>query len=215
MEQYNREIRVTFDDAEAMYWRERVDRVAAVLHRDAPASVDRFVLAYRQHGVEVAEHVVDRDAWVAEHTQPLPPRERRDTVMALASKRSTAATTVFQNPQEKFESGLGLGYQQTLGGPDGFVLFQLFASEEAKLRFRDDTWLQGSLHIGLADNYNKYKFNAPSNLPRVRTNIREYLTTSRLQMPNLQFTHVGRLSDNQYYSLYGGYLEYMFAGAGG
>ncbi len=215
IEQYGKEIRVTFDDAEAMYRRERVDRVVAVLHRDAAPSVDRFVLAYRVHGVDVAEHVVDRDVWVAEHTQPLPPRERRDTVMALASKQSATARTVFQNPQEKFESGLGLGYQQTLGGPNGFVLFQLFAAEQAKLRIRDDTWLQGTLRLALVDNYNKYTFNAPSNLPRVRTSIREYLTTSKLQMTNLQFMHVGRLSDNQYYSFYGGYLEYMYAGAGG
>src|SRR3970040_807650 len=34
-------------------------------------------------------------------------------------------------------------------------------------------------------------------------------------MPNLQLTHVGRLGNNQYYSAYGGYLESMFAGAGG
>jgi hypothetical protein len=33
-------------------------------------------------------------------------------------------------------------------------------------------------------------------------------------MPNLQLTKVGRLSENQFYSLYGGYLESMFAGVG-
>ena len=45
--------------------------------------------------------------------------------------------------------------------------------------------------------------------------LREYVTTSKLVMPNLQATHVGQLSQNQYYSVYGGYLESMFAGVGG
>jgi len=49
----------------------------------------------------------------------------------------------------------------------------------------------------------------------VRTFLREYLTTSKFNMPNLQLTHVGRLGENQFYSLYGGYLESMFAGVGG
>lgn len=214
MELSARELRVTFDDAEAGYWRERVDRAVAVLHRDAPVSADRFVLAYRQHGIQIAEHVVDRDAWVAEHTQFLPPRERREAIMAHAPGVAAGGTVVHDSPSPGFESGLGVGYQQTLGGPDGFVLFQLSAVEQAKLRLREDTWLQGRLQLGLIDNYGKFKYDAPSNLPRVRTFLREYLTTSRATMPNLELVHMGRLTDNQYYSVYGGYLESMFAGAG-
>jgi hypothetical protein len=34
-------------------------------------------------------------------------------------------------------------------------------------------------------------------------------------MPNLQLTQFGELKPNHYYSLYGGYLETMFAGVGG
>ncbi len=48
----------------------------------------------------------------------------------------------------------------------------------------------------------------------MRTYLREYLTSSKVTMPNLQLTHVGKLSENQYYSVYGGYLESMFAGVG-
>src|SRR5581483_4213685 len=53
-----------------------------------------------------------------------------------------------------------------------------------------------------------------SNLPRVRTRIREYVRTSRLQMPNFQITHVGKLGEDQFYSVYAGYLEMMFGGVG-
>jgi hypothetical protein len=33
-------------------------------------------------------------------------------------------------------------------------------------------------------------------------------------MPVLQLTHVGQLTHNQYYSIYGGYFEEMFGGVG-
>jgi membrane-associated phospholipid phosphatase len=215
IEQRGRELRVTLDDAEATYWRERADRAAAVLNRDAPASVDRFALAYRQRGVDVAEHVIDRDAWVAEQIQPLPPHERRAPLIAQAPEKLLPANALYQDKRPMFESALGPNYQQTLGGSDGLVLFQVGAVENVKLRLREDTWLQGTLQVGLFDNYNKYQNRGSSDMPRVRTFLREYVTTSKITVPNLQATHVGRFGENQYYSLYAGYLEWMFAGAGG
>ena len=215
IEQRGRELRVTLDDAEAIYWRERADRAAAVLNRDAPASVDRFALAYRQRGVDVAEHLIDRDAWVAEQTQPLPPREQRAALIARAPEKLPPQNALYQDARPAFEASLGPNYQQTLGGPDGFVLFQVGAVENVKLRLREDTWLQGTLQLGLYDNYAKFQNRGSSDLPRVRTYLREYVTTSKITVPNLQATHVGRLGENQYYSVYGGYLESYFAGVGG
>jgi membrane-associated phospholipid phosphatase len=87
--------------------------------------------------------------------------------------------------------------------------------ENAKLRLREDTWLQGTLQLGLYDNYNKFRNAGSSDMPRVRTYLREYITSSKVTLPNLQLTHVGRFGENQYYSAYAGYLEPMFAGVGG
>lgn len=213
--QRGRELRLSIDEAGSQYWRERLDRAAAVLNRDAPATVDRFVLTYRESGVEVAEHVIDRDAWVAQNIQPLPPSERREVVFARSVDKTAFDTALYENPRPRFEANLGFDYRQTLGGPDGFVLFQISAVERAKLRLRDDTWLEGTVRLGLIDNYDKFKYTAPSNLPRVRTFLREYLTTANITIPNLQLTHVGKLGENQHYSVYGGFLEEMFAGVGG
>ncbi len=216
IESGNRELHVVLDDAGSTYWRDRVDKIAAVLHRDAPASVDRFVLKYRARGIDIAEHVIDRDAWVRPYEAPIPTREQQDAIIARApAKPAEPATVVHTNPRLKFEHNFRLGFGQTLGGPDGFVLFQVYAQEQARLWLRDDTWIDGSLRLRLADNYNKFKFDGTSSQPRVRTHLREYLTTARLTIPNLQITHAGKLSDNQYYSVYGGYLEEMFAGVGG
>ncbi|MBE0623830.1 MAG: YjbH domain-containing protein [Burkholderiales bacterium] len=214
IEQRGRELRVTLDDAQAVYWRERTDRAAAVLNRDAPASVDRFALSYRQRGVDVAEHVIERDAWVAQQLGALPPREQRAALMARAPEALPPQNALYEGTRPKFETSVGPSYQQTLGGPDAFLLFQIGVVGNAKLRLREDTWLQGTVQLGLYDNYDKFKNTGSSDMPRVRTYLREYVTTSKLTVPNLQATHIGRLAENQYYSLYGGYLEPMFAGAG-
>ena len=215
VEQRDNDVHVVIDTAEAAYWRSRVDRAAAVLHRDAPANVDRFTLTYKQRGVDMAEHVIDRDAWVADKTQTLPPAEKREPIVARAPQEAPPGDVVVRNAAPVFEQGLAMDYTQTFGGPDAFVLYALGVSERVNLRLRADTWLRGSVRLRLIDNYDRYKFTAPSNLPRVRTFLREYQTTSRVTIPYLQLTHVGRIAENQYYSVYGGHLEEMFSGVGG
>ena len=224
IERVGRELQVTFADAEATDLRERVDRAVSVLHRDAPADIDRFALIYRERGVVMARHVINRDAWVREQTEPLPPRAQTQTVRAepapehasgAGPRRANLGPEVFEAAPRRFEAGLGMGLQENLGGPDAFLLYQVSAVERWKLRLREDLWLQGSLNLGLIDNYSRFKYDAPSDLPRVRTYIREYLTSSRLTMPTLQLTQVGELAPDHYYSLYGGYLESMFGGVGG
>jgi membrane-associated phospholipid phosphatase len=215
IEGYKRELHLKLDDATAPYMRDRVDKIAAVLHRDAPPSIDRFVIKYRERGNDMAEHVVDRESWVKQQTQTLPPSEQQIPVIARAPVRVEPDAVLHSNPRPKFETDFRLGLTHSIGGPDAFVLYQVYAEESAKLWLRDDTWVQGSLRLRLLDNYDKFKYTGPSNLPRVRTYVREYLTTSAMTLPNLQISHVGKLSQNQHYSVYGGYLEEMFAGVGG
>lgn len=213
--QIGRDLRISVDSVAASYLRERIDRVVSVLHRDAPASVDRFVIAYHQNGLSMVEHVIDRDTWVAQRIRTIAPHEWSDDVIARTAFEQKTKSPFFHRNLPPFEAGLGFNLQKNLGGPDGFVLYQIGAVERAKLRLRDDAWVQGSLQVGLLDNYNKFKFAGSSNLPRVRTFLREYLTTSDMTIPNLQISHVGRVGQNNFYSLYGGLLEPMFAGVGG
>lgn len=213
VEQRDNEVRVVIDDATATYWRSRVDRIAAVLHRDAPADVDRFSITYRNRGMEVAEHVVDREAWVSPRTQPVPPAEQREAIIAQAP-RDKPGTVIATSSRPAFEHGLDLHFDYAFGMPDVPFLYRLSVTESAKLRLRQDTWLQGTLSLGLHDNYDKFRLSFPSALPQVRTLVREYVTTSRLNLPNLQLTHVGKFGTDHFYSVYAGYLESMFGGVG-
>ncbi|MEJ2176263.1 MAG: YjbH domain-containing protein, partial [bacterium] len=200
------ELHDTLADARGEYVRERVDKAVAVLHRDAPAKVDRFVLTYVDRGLVTAEHVIERASWVAQQAQAVPPYERRATIIAEPPHGGAEAGAVYATAPPRWQGGVGLDLDTSYGGPDSFILYQLALLGRGSLRLTDSdrTWLQGAVKIGLVDNYDKFKYDAPSNLPRVRTDIRLYETTSTVMMPNLQLTHVGRASESNFYSVYGG-----------
>jgi hypothetical protein len=84
-----------------------------------------------------------------------------------------------------------------------------------RLRLSQNTAISGAVSLNLVDNFDNFKYTGPSEMPRVRTHMREYMTTSRVNIPNLQITHFGQATANQFYSIYAGYLESMYAGVGG
>lgn len=212
------ELVVEFDYVDAFYLNEHLDRVANVLNRTAPPEVQSFRIVPMQYGIPVGDYQVRRAQWVASHSRALSPSDQAPSIVSaesLTQKSIDMLPSEFEQEPKRFNFSIGPGYQQTLGGPDGFVLFQLSANAKAEIRLTRDLWLSGDLNVGLVDNYSKFTYTAPSSLPRVRTYLGQYLTSSRVTIPFLQLTKFGRLSNDQFYSLYGGLLESMFAGVGG
>jgi hypothetical protein len=218
IEQQGHDLRINVDGAEAVYWREYMNRANAVLNRDAATDVDYFTYVHRQHDIDLTEHRVDRTAWVQQLTQPLPPSEQSEAVtkqkIGAVQPKGSASESLYRRKPDMFEAEPGLNLINIIGGPNGYVLYQLSAEGRAKLHFREDTWLQGRVDISLLNNFSTYVDDGSSSLPRVRTHVRNYLTSSLVTMPNLQLIHAGKLMENQYYSAYAGYLEMMYAGFG-
>ncbi|MFN3582135.1 MAG: YjbH domain-containing protein, partial [Pseudomonas sp.] len=138
---------------------------------------------------------------------------RRSTVVATPSVLET--DVLYTAPLDRFDYSLSLGYNQNVGGPDGFILYQFLARAQAEYRFSRSQWVRGSVAADLLNNFEKFRYDAPSNLPRVRTNIREYLTTSDVVLENLQYTQTRRLDRDLYAMAYAGLLESMYGGVGG
>jgi hypothetical protein len=115
-----------------------------------------------------------------------------------------------------YRTNIGISYAQIVGSPDAPFLFALGVKADGLYKFRENTWVTGTVNARLVDNFGKYVIDpAPTGLQPVRTDIRSYVTQSIATMPNLQITNTGKVANNHFVSGYAGYLEMMFAGAGG
>lgn len=213
VQQRGSEVKLTVRNGREAYANQTLERAAEVLHQDLPENVKWFSLEYENNGAAVGQHVVDREQFVQRRTQYN--KTKKDDYQELSAVEgfSMPYKTLHETPNKFFENKTGLGYQQVLGGADG-LLYQFFLANDTRLNFSESTWLNGRLAYRLIDNYEKFKQQATSNLPQVRTKLREYAITSDFTMPHLALKHMGKLGDDHFYGVYGGYLEPMFAGVG-
>ena len=218
-------------DIEALsgaHWNDRLHRILTILHRDAPANIQTFELNLNDQRVPLTQRVVNREAWVKQNTQLVPPAEVVPAILAVEPPVQTASnsaglvvkpektnTPEWERTPALFGYGVVPSWQQNIGGPDGFLLFRVGLSVPVQFRITNNIAITGSLGLNLYDNFGKFKYTAPSDMPRVRTYLREYMTANKFNVPNLQITHFSDLAPNQYYSVYAGYLESMYAGVGG
>lgn len=226
-------------DASGVFLRSRINRGVTVLHRDAPRDVETFKIQLYNWGMLVSEFNVDRKQWMLSQTQLLPPSQRRPSITTestanlpadggnpffkTAAKPNVSAATEKEDPyfvdelnHKSFKTNLGVSYSQVVGSPDSPFLFSLGVKADALYKFRENTWITGTVNTRVIDNFGKYNYDPPpTGLQPVRTDIRQYMTQSIATMPNLQATNTGKLADNHFISAYAGYLESMFAGVGG
>lgn len=216
-------ISVVVETDGAPHVQERVNKVITLLHRDVPAHFDQFELKLQDRGLPVSRIVVDRAEWVAQNTLPVPPAMRLPVQQLLSPSIKTttmkatsgdAVDTAFSKESTGTFVEWAPSYQQILGGPDDFVLYQAGFQAKLEHRFSSSTWVSADFNARLLDNYKNFKYDAPSDLPRVRTLQREFTTTNRTTMPLAQATSVADLGNGNYASVYGGMLESMYGGVG-
>jgi len=221
-------MQVDIEALSGVHWNDRLHRILTILHRDAPANIQTFELNLNDQGVPLTQRVVNREAWVKQNTQLVPPSETVPAIVAVEPPVQTASKNTglgfkadipnkpeWERTPALFGYGVVPSWQQNIGGPDGFLLFRVGLSVPVQLRITNNVAITGSLGLNLYDNFGKFKYTAPSDMPRVRTYLREYMTATKFNVPNLQITHFSDLAPNQYYSVYAGYLESMYAGVGG
>jgi hypothetical protein len=212
----NTTLRILLEGTSGAHWNDRIERIIAVLNRDAPTEIDSFELSIVEQGLGLSERIINRREWVTQQSQFLPPSQRTDPLLAQPPLQSTDSSyeLIWEQTPSMFGYAVVPSWQQNIGGPDGFLLFSAGVAFPMQLRLTENLFISGALSLHLLDNYDNFKYTGPSNLPRVRTYLREYMTASDVNIPNLQITHFGQIHDNHYYSLYAGYLETSYGGLG-
>ena len=212
--QRDSELMIYGEQSKYFYSAKGVGRASRILDNNANDEIQWFTLVNKRYDMPMEETSVPRATFrnVVNNEQDLVDLHRTTEV-----NRATAHVdkTLYQQKPNPFTYGFGLGYQQNLGGPDGFLLYQVSAYAEGQYRFTPNTWASGGVSVNLFNNFDKFKYDSASNLPRVRTDLRQYVTTSDVTMPALQLNQARKLDQDLYGMVYGGYLEPMYAGVGG
>lgn len=208
------EVVVYGEQTRYLYTPEAVGRTARVLDNSVDDEVQWFTVVDTRYGQPMVETSVPRRIFrdVANQERPLEDLRRTTEQNTPLPQQEEL---VYQQKPDPFSYNLGLGYNQSIGGPDNFLLYQFTADLDSEYRFTPSLWGNGLLSANLINNYDEFKYDAPSGLPRVRTDIRRYMTTSDVTLPTFQLNKTARLDQDLYGMLYGGYLESMYAGVGG
>lgn len=192
-----------------------ISRAARVLDNSVGAGTyDWYTLVYRPKGVEVSQTSIKAET-LRRYERNEVGRDTLRRAVINAVPDTLREDTLFEAPLDRYTVGTSLGYKQNVGGPDGFLLYQFLLRLNASYYFNDNRWVDGELGANLLNNYDKFKYDAPSNLPRVRTDLRSYATSSDVQLSVLQYTETHRLDRDLYAMGYAGLLEWMYGGVGG
>lgn len=200
---------------DAVYATDRLERLFDVLATQLPPEGKIVDIQLSNKGLQLQALRLDRAEWLAKNSYPDLPSLQLNPYewQRPSSSGAVPAATSVLTPS-KLETGWGTTFSHILGGPNNFLLYQAGVRAYGQYRFDENTWLFGQANLRLLDNYGNFVYNAPSNLPRVRTDQRRYVTSSQGTLPVAQLTRTFDLGSGHYASAYGGLLEPMYAGVG-
>ena len=191
------------------------ERAWRVLQAATPAeSVTDFRIADTLRGRVVREHQVNRDALSQAYT----PSDEQPTladITASTLRDDMPAGALLSEPAGHARFQLSPYLQQYLGGIDNFYFYDLGLRAGLRQRLAHGLELQAGVQASVVNNFDG--FQSPPDtaaLPPVRTLIREYLRQP-VRLERLQITQVTAPGRDWLATAYAGYLELMFAGAGG
>lgn len=194
-------------------------RAATVLANHAPATVKEYVIINKRRELPVSTAITDANKFKqlqagSSFGQPSPEYYH----LADVSAESDFGHLVQENNPQRWTFSAEPTLTQSIGGAESFYLYQIGAKGNADMAITDHLSLGGTANLNILNNYDKFNYTNPpidgAALPRVRTWIREYVTSSNLLLTNLQLTQLNNPASNWYTQAYAGYLEMMYAGAG-
>ncbi|MGY6563359.1 MAG: YjbH domain-containing protein [Halomonadaceae bacterium] len=189
-------------------------RAGRLLHNHLGDDVDTLRFRWHERGMPLRESVHDRHALAAAAVSSAETVAYRHGLYAHAGHAPPQGELLHETTSQGFSYSLAPQLEQNFGGPDGY-LYRLSANFDSEYRLGRNDWLSATLTYTLDDNLDRYHYIGPSDLPRVRTHIGDYLAETDIGISNLQYTRTAQLGNDWYAIGYGGLLETMFAGAGG
>lgn len=197
-----------------------LERMARVLATEVPDSIKTYQFVDQIGSTNLAQNNID-----AEIFKDAIARRTINATTQQAYSRSevtqTPGDTLYKYDFEFAELptvSVKPFLDQSFGGPEDFYMYQVGVDARVIYSLSRNTYIFGTASARIADNYDKFNYttgNETGALPRVRTYVREYVTSSDVFLRNLQLVHRFQIDDSWFAAGYVGYQEQMFGGFGG
>ncbi len=196
---------------------EATQRAATVLANHVPESVGEYHIVRRNERLPIESTAVDTKAFRDVQSASIPLGQPEPVSHRAEPLSDINGQPVLRSEPSRLTYGVEPTLTQSVGGAESFYMYQVALKGSADYRLSDHWSVGGAASLNLINNYDRFNYKAPpkdSSLPRVRTWIREYVTSSDLLLTNLQLTRMDNPATDWYTQVYGGYLEMMYAGVG-
>lgn len=183
-----------------------------------PPTVKELRIIEQKQGMSLQESRINLDS-VRRANSDLPLGQTQEIEVSRQSPAPAEGTRRHEAEPRSWDFKIVPKLSQSIGGAESFYMYQVGLNANTDWYMTEHSWMSSTLFFNLINNYDKFNYTEPppdgEALPRVRTWVREYVTSSDVLLNNLQLTHMDKFDDDWYGQAYGGYLEMMYAGVGG
>ncbi|MAM74526.1 YjbH domain-containing protein [uncultured Tistrella sp.] len=190
-------------------------RVARVATQAMPPEVERFAIVLGDDGLAVAELTVLRTHIERLSEDKATPDEIWHQSRIAQAEPAGEDAILNRSRYPGFDWSIAPRTRQQIGGPDSFLIYQLYMRAQASIRPTPNTEIDGYAGLNIANNYDDLELESDSRLPHVRSDIKDYLKEGETWIGRLQGAYYTNLAPGLYATAYAGLLEEMFGGVGG
>lgn len=196
-----------------------IGRVSRAATQALPHQVDEITVVILRFGIEVSRISVLRND-VEETARNLGGAEEIQSHATIhAPKKSpgfSKNTVKNASAQKRFSWGFGPSLRQHIGDPgEGLYKVDLLVNATATYKITPNIHVTGTLSRFIVGNISDITRRSDSLLPRVRSDVVDYVQEGRTAITRLQVNYVTKFSENYYFRLTAGLFEMMYGGVGG
>lgn len=199
-----------------------MQRIGSVLYDATPAKYQTFTVVDQAYGLMFGQMSTSRqqikqldEERLIPFNQPKKAHDLTNLKLSFHPDIEKLPPPVWQTKPSRFTYYIEPGLKGLLASAGKFYMYRILLKAGGSYQIKHHLLLTGEVAYDIYDNMDGYVYDPPpSPLPRVRTHLRQYLTTSRFWLNILQANYFHQLSRAWYGQVYAGYLEQMFAGVG-
>ena len=209
-------IEISFSQNKFVSYPMSYGRAFKILDQISPDNVSQFVLIPKNAGFETSRIEINRDSF--NYLEESNNFRYLDQKISIESSLNNTDKHEFKPKAiyPRFFYSLGPELQTHIGGPERFFIGGLNYRLDAEIKFQENINIILIGRYKLADQFNVLEEGSNSILPKVRTDVIEYLKGSDdFSISRLQFNYFKAISKNVYSKLGLGIFEEMFGGFGG